>query len=223
MFSCLVGGEMVGLGVMALAALSVRRSSGPASQRLISRRQPQLGFGKLSGNLPGNNNCATRQAGEPLILKRQCRRRFGLVSWTARLTEWLRLTRLAATSTRSLGVYVGTSLSNLIPVKQDNNGSGGVTSKVTFNAPAGAKFYISVDGSNGVQGNIVLRIGRRPNPTLVGSNDVVAQATTLAGDSGTLFDYNVFATAEGFEQSLFGPSLFRTDSMVSGRPVRPAC
>jgi hypothetical protein len=58
-----------------------------------------------------------------------------------------------------LAVYTGTgfSFSGLTPVACDpNNGSNGVTSKVTFRATNNTLYYIAVDGENGARGTVKL-------------------------------------------------------------------
>ncbi len=200
---------MVGLGVMALAALSVGGVlAQPTNDNFTSATQ--LGFG-ASGNLPGNNLGATRQAGEPLIVNNAGGASVWY-SWTAPFDGIATFNTTGSSFDTLLGVYVGTSVDSLTTVAQDNNSGGNLTSKVTFNAPAGTRFYISVDGSNGVQGNIALN-WTMSFPSQAGSNDTLAQATVLSGNSGTLFDYNFFATAEPFETDPFSPVVFGRNSM----------
>ena len=105
--------------------------------------------------MPGNNLGATRQAGEPLIVTNAGGASVWY-SWTAPFDGIATFNTTGSSFDTLLGVYVGTSVNSLTTVAQDNNSGGNLTSKVTFNAPAGTKFYISVDGSNGVQGNIAL-------------------------------------------------------------------
>lgn len=55
-----------------------------------------------------------------------------------------------------LAVYVGNSLTNLIPVTPDDDRAGFHTSAVLFNASAGTVYQIAVDGLAGARGDIVL-------------------------------------------------------------------
>lgn len=164
------------------------------------------------GTLADNNTGATRETGEPLIATNT-----GGASvwytWTAPADGLASFDTIGSDFDTLLGVYVGTSVSNLTLVADDDNSGGGGASKVTFAAPAGTQFYIAVDGTNGVQGNITLN-WTMALPAAANTNDNIASATVLSGNSGTIFDYNLFATAEPFELVGFGlTTIFGTNSM----------
>ena len=149
------------------------------------------------GTFPDNNTGATRETGEPLIATN-----LGGASvwytWTSPSNAIASFDTVGSAFDTVLGVYLGNNVSNLTAIAQDDNSGSGGTSKVTFPAPAGTKFYIAVDGSNGVQGNIVLNWSTS-DATVANTNDNIASAAVLSGSSGTILDYNFFATPELFE------------------------
>lgn len=55
-----------------------------------------------------------------------------------------------------LAVYTGGSIPQLVSIVENDNGSGGVTSKVTFAVVAGGYYTIAVDGKNAASGVAVL-------------------------------------------------------------------
>jgi len=189
----------VGLGVLALAALGAGSVlAQPAND--IFTNAPLLNFislGQLSGTTTGSNVGATREAGEPLIVTNAG----GASVWYKYIIPTdgvMTFDTIGSDFDTLLGVYVGDSVNNLTLVAEDNNSGGGVASQVQFNAPAFTTVYIAVDGSNGVQGNIVLNWNEAGSAG-AGTNDLLAQAANLNGNSGTIFDFNLFATPELFE------------------------
>src|SRR5262249_20782174 len=110
-----------------------------------------------SGSVSNIDNIgATRELGEPLIATN-----VGGASvwftWTSPVDAIVSFDTVGSSFDTLLGVYLGNNVSNLMLVAEDDNsGGGGGTSKVSFNAVAGAKFYIAVDGASGASGNIVL-------------------------------------------------------------------
>ena len=192
--------RIVGLGVLALTALGAGSVLAQPGNDIFTNA-PLLDFIGVVGNTTGNNVGATREAGEPLIVTNAG----GSSVWYKYISVAdgvLSFDTIGSDFNTLLGVYVGDSVTNLTLVAEDDDSGGGGTSKVQFNAPAFTTFYIAVDGSNGVQGNIVLNWNANATTT-AGTNDMVAQATTLTGNSGTLFDFNLFATAEPFEAGPF--------------------
>ena len=64
---------------------------------------------------------------------------------------------LGSTFNTTLAVYTGPSLTNLTVVAGNNNDAGGLlTSRVDFNAVAGVKYQVALDGFGGVSGNYQL-------------------------------------------------------------------
>jgi uncharacterized delta-60 repeat protein len=193
--------RVVGLGVLALAALGAGSVlAQPANDNFTSA--PLLDFVGIFGSTTGNNVGATREPGEPLIVGNPG----GSSVWYKYIPVFDGIVTVDTAGSdfdTILGVYVGTSVDNLHLIAENNNAGGGGTSRVTFSAPAFSTVYIAVDGTNGAQGNIVLNWTEGVQ-SAAGPNDFVAQATTLTGNSGTIFDLNTFATAEPFESIFFG-------------------
>ena len=101
-----------------------------------------------------------------------------------------------------VGVYTGTTVTNLTLVAQDSDtaGYGYGRSTATFNATAGVSYQIAVDGYHGNQGSIILTIVRgqlEPVP-----NDNFARRITISGASATVYGYNFNATRETNEPNL---------------------
>jgi len=61
-----------------------------------------------------------------------------------------------------LGVYTGTTLSNLVLLASNDDAEGTVQSDVTFQAVAGTDYQIGVDGFDGASGAIVLTLVAAP-------------------------------------------------------------
>jgi uncharacterized delta-60 repeat protein len=168
----------------------------PANDNFTSA--PLLDFIGTAGSTTGSNVGATREPGEPLILTNAG----GASVWYKYIVAAdgvVSIDTIGSDFDTTLGVYVGTSVDKLSLIAEDNNSGGGGTSRVQFNAPAFSTVYIAVDGSNGATGNIVLNWGETQQ-TADGANDMLAQATPLTGNSGTIFDLNLLATTEIADQ-----------------------
>ncbi|HWC59702.1 MAG TPA: hypothetical protein VHC44_08415, partial [Verrucomicrobiae bacterium] len=201
------------IGVLALTALSVGAViAQPANDNFTAATS--LDVFPLPGTLAGDNTGASREVGEPLIVTNAGGASVWY-SWTSPGDCVATFDTIGSGIDTLLGVYVGSSVDHLTLVAQDDNSGGGGASQVSFPAPSGTVFYIAVDGSNGVQGNFTLN-WQTNAPTAGGANDTRAQATVLSGTSGSIFDFNLFATAEAFETAgggFGGVSLFGTNSM----------
>jgi len=197
---------LVGVGVLAFVALSAAHALAQPANDNFANATSLDPIGTPGTNLD-NNTGATKEAGEPLIATNAGGASIWY-TWTAPSNGLASFDTIGSDFDTLLGVYVGTSVSNLTLITDDNDSGGGGASKVTFPAPAGTKFYIAVDGFDGAQGNIVLHWSTAA-PIAANTNDNIASATVLSGNSGTIFDFNLFATAEAFEF----PGLFGTNSM----------
>jgi uncharacterized delta-60 repeat protein len=197
---------MVGLGVLAIAVLSAGNVLAQSTNDNFTGAV-QLNLFGTPGSYNDNNTGASRETGEPLIVTNAGGASLWY-TWIALEDTVVTFDTIGSDFDTLLGVYVGTSVDHLNLVAEDNDSGGAGTSLVTFNAPRGTKFYIAVDGLDGAQGNIALNWDVA-DPTVVGDNDAVATPITLTGDSGTIFDFNLLATAEPFEF----PFLFGTNSM----------
>ena len=197
------------VGVLALAALSVGGVIAQPANDNFTAATSLDGF-PLPGTLTGDNTGASREAGEPMIVTNPGGASVWY-SWTAPGDCVATFDTVGSSLDTLLGVYVGSSVDQLSLVAQDDNSGGGSASKVSFPAPSGTVFYIAIDGAGGAQGGFTLN-WKTNAPTAAGTNDARAQAAVLSGPSGSIFDFNSFATAENFE-SAGGGLLFGTNSM----------
>jgi uncharacterized repeat protein (TIGR01451 family) len=77
-------------------------------------------------------------------------------TWTPLLGGVVTFSTAGSSFDTLLAVYTGNNLTNLTEVASDDDSDGFYTSKVTFNAVAGTKYSIAVDGAYGASGEIVL-------------------------------------------------------------------
>ena len=106
-----------------------------------------------------------------------------------------------------LGVYSGNALTALTAVSSNDDVGGLRQSRLTFNATAGSVYYIAVDGSVGVPGNVTGFSGNVVLswfPETGVSNDNFSSAQTLNGASGSLAATNAGATKETGEPNHAG-------------------
>jgi len=185
--------RIVGLGALALAVLGAGRAlAQPANDNFANA---------LALNVAGTNTYsestdgATREPGEPLIATNAG----GASVWytfTSPVDAVVTLTTAGSDFDTLLGVYVGTTLTNLnLVAENDNVSTNDTTSSVTFDAPAGTTFYVAVDGSSGATGTNVLN-WTLALPTAAPSNDNFTNAAPISGGSGVVFGYNIGATIE---------------------------
>jgi len=81
-------------------------------------------------------------------------------TWTAEKSGTILISTAGSTFDTLLGVYLGSSLTNLTEVVSDDDDDlGNLTSLVRFRAIAGETYQIAVDGFQGPSGTVVLRIG----------------------------------------------------------------
>lgn len=151
-------------------------------------------FDPVPGTMVGTNNDATRETGEPSTGERTVWWR-----WTAtetaryRIDDCLSVPEFASV----LGVYTGASVSSLVEVTRNSNGSGCADSnmeEVSFDAVAGTTYRFSVGSySNTPSSNIRLSLRR----TAV--NDNFATALPFGNVPGAVTGTNVEATREDGE------------------------
>lgn len=86
--------------------------------------------------------------------------------WTASASAEVEIDTFGSNFDTLLGVYTGASVAGLTSrASNDDAATGGVQSKVTFNAVQGTTYYIAVDGYGGAMGSIVLHINlKAPQP-----------------------------------------------------------
>ena len=116
-----------------------------------------------SGTLASNNRNATTQPGEP----RHAGKLGGKsvwYTWEAPFNGVATFETRGSTFDTLLAVYTGTVVSNLSVVAYDEDRGGFYTSKVRFNANAGAQYQIAVDGFAGTEGDFVLAWSEENTP-----------------------------------------------------------
>ncbi|MEX0726652.1 MAG: hypothetical protein WD065_10310, partial [Planctomycetaceae bacterium] len=149
-----------------------------------------------SATVNGSNLGGTKQASEP--------NHAGDVggasvwwSWTASSTGSVRIDTLGSEFDTLLAVYTGANVASLSEVAS-NDDVLNFGSQVTFNAVAGTTYQIAVDGFDGSQGNVTLRLQTVP------VNDNFANRTTIGGASGTVTGSNLFGGKEAGETNHAG-------------------
>ncbi len=97
-------------------------------------------------------------------------------------------------------------VNDTLQASSDEEAGGLVSSRVTFNAVAGTKYLISVDGYNGQTGNVTLSWGYSlaPATATTPANDNFASAKTINGDTGSISGTSVNATKEANEPNHAG-------------------
>ncbi len=149
-----------------------------------------------SGTSTGSNVGATSEVGEPT--------QSGTTnsiwwSWTAPASGTVTFDTIGSNFDTYLYVYTGNYVSSLsLVASNDDIGSGSNTSRVSFNATAGATYHISVDGFSSNTGNVTLNYsfgggstgGSNVAPTLTDTvvvlNSVHEDAGAPSGAVGTL-------------------------------------
>lgn len=156
------------------------------------------------GSVTNSNVGGTLEAGEPIIA--------GVTGgasiwyeWTAPTNGTFGFATFGSSVQTLLGVYTGTSVGSLTLVTNAANTAPGGASVVTFSAVGGTQYHIVVDGTNGVQGNIILSWAMVP-ASVAPANDNFANAQQL--DTSALWNSisgtNTGATAETGEPSHAG-------------------
>ena len=151
-------------------------------------------------NVTGDNTGATREPDEPFHADALGGKSIWW-SWTAPASGGVTLTTVGSIIDTVLGVYTGSSLANLVFVAgndEDPLSSVGLESRVTFNATSGTTYQFAVDGYDGDEGFIRLRLDV-DTAFPVPSNDNFANRITLTGNNITTSGSNVGATFEGDE------------------------
>jgi uncharacterized repeat protein (TIGR01451 family) len=114
--------------------------------------------------------------------------------WTAPSSGVVSIDTHGSTFDTLLAVYAGTALNNLVPVAaNDNDGSPGNTSGVSFVAQGGTTYQIAVDGVNGAAGILLL------NWNLVQQADLTLGMTGPANPitTGDTASYDLVVTNNG--------------------------
>ncbi len=190
-------------GTNSTGNISLQLSLGPVqSPPLNDNFANRISLGNAShlSNVTGSNVGATAEPGEPFHADT-----IGLKSvwwtWTAPFSGALTLNS-SGNSTRGgaldtvLGLYTGDSVSNLVLVAANDEDSFGYESLVTCNVSAGTTYQIAVDGFEGDEGSIRLRLDLSSTPLPIPPNDNFANRITLIGSNIYTNGSNVGATFE---------------------------
>ena len=110
-------------------------------------------------NVSGYTEGATKEAGEPVIVAGDAGGHSVWFTWTAPVSGTVTVTTRGSDFDTLLGIYTGSTVSNLTPVAvNDDDPEGGVTSAITLSVLRGTTYRIVIDGANGDAGNYVLNI-----------------------------------------------------------------
>jgi Metallo-peptidase family M12/FG-GAP-like repeat/Carboxypeptidase regulatory-like domain len=150
------------------------------------------------GNVTGRNTVASKEGGEPNHAGSP-----GGASvwyqWTAPSSGNFSFNTFGSDFNTLLAVYTGNSLTTLTAVSGNDDVGGVAQSHVTFNATGGTVYYIAVDGSVGVPGNITPFTGSVALSWALEtgvSNDNLLLAQQLNGASGSLTATNAGTSKE---------------------------
>lgn len=113
-------------------------------------------------------------------------------TWTAPFSGYVEISTAGSSFGTLLAVYTGTAVTALTAkASNDDDSNGGNTSRLVFNAVAGASYQIAVDGYNGASGNITLNLKALSTlgtafSTSLSSSAGYSTALPLAGQNGWL-------------------------------------
>ncbi len=119
-----------------------------------------------AGNGRGSNLGATKESGEPKHADKKGEVSVW-VSWVAPASGIVTLSTDGSGIDTLLGVYLGPSVGLLLKVASDDDAGGYHTSALSFNAQAGVRYEIAVDGFNKQTGNLALNWSLAPTDSRV--------------------------------------------------------
>ncbi|MEO2139579.1 MAG: S8 family serine peptidase [Thermoleophilia bacterium] len=184
-------------GVAPLTTASAVKTAAAANDPFSGARD----ISGASGSVIGSTVGATREDGEPghggpggtaSIWYR----------WTAPENGVLQVTTRGSSFDTLLGGYSGTSLADLrTHAHNDDNGSGGTWSSISFAVDAGTTYYLAVDGYGGWTGSSVINwsLEGPPAPPPAIPNDIFSAAEEITGASGSVIGSTVGAKREAGE------------------------
>lgn len=145
----------------------------------------------------GSNIDATAQTGEPNHGGEDTRA-FASTwwSWIAPSNAQVSVSTLGSDFDTTLSVYTGNAVDALTIVMRNDQWELYNTSRVDFNAQAGVRYVIAVDGYVGLSGSIALHLVVEGPPMSVPANDDFNDAITLVGAQIVTNISNVGASAE---------------------------
>ncbi|HEX8099454.1 MAG TPA: DUF11 domain-containing protein [Actinomycetota bacterium] len=156
-----------------------------------------------SGSVGGTNHGFTGETGEPDNAAVSSPIESAWYAWTAPTTGRVAFDTCATTdrlADTTLGAYTGSSVSGLTSLAENNDSCGSFDSmsQISFRVEAGATYYISVDGYDGITGLFTL--------SWEYNNDYFDSAQLISGLSGSVSSDNVNFGGEPGEPSNAGVS-----------------
>ncbi|NEP89273.1 MAG: S8 family serine peptidase [Okeania sp. SIO2C2] len=145
-----------------------------------------------SASTTGSNINATKESGEPNHAGNPGGSSVWW-NWTAPSSGSVTIGTNGSDFDTILGIYTGSSVSNLTEVDSDDDGGDGLQSQVTFDVVGGTNYKIAVDGFSGSEGNIVLDLDLATSEI---SNDDFANSATLSGTSDNATTSSINASKE---------------------------
>jgi hypothetical protein len=158
-----------------------------------------------NASVTGNTSDASKETGEPTHAGNAGGASVWF-NWTAPSSGAAVLTTTGSSFDTLLAVYTGNTVNALsLVASNDDDGTGGTTSRVQFNATAGQTYRIAVDGYNGAFGSFSLQLALITSPAGP-TNDFFQNGIVLTGTSATSSGSNVGATKASGEPSHAGNS-----------------
>ncbi|MBN2506889.1 MAG: immunoglobulin domain-containing protein [Verrucomicrobia bacterium] len=135
----------------AFLLVEVPAAAPPSTDAFADRRLLSGGIGYATGTVAQ----ATREVDEPYHAGK-----YGTNSvwyeWTAPAGGIATFKTIGSTFDTLLAIYTGSQLAELVPVADDEDRGGALTSELQFNAQAGVAYPVAIDGFAGEQGDFVL-------------------------------------------------------------------
>jgi subtilisin family serine protease len=183
-----------------------------------------------SGQVQGNNERATRELGEPFHAGNEGGKSVWWY-WTAPGDGLMTLDTVNSGFDTLLGVYTGTSVTNLVEIaSNDDAGLDVITSFVSFGVRSNETYYVAIDGYAGASGSIVLSYAFTPSEVYLltltsteggnvspGSGNYPAGSTVTLG--ATAASYFEFLRWEGDFTSELNPLELMVSSNITLRAV----
>jgi subtilisin family serine protease len=163
----------------------------PPANDLFANRSVVTGTSVIAD---GSNIGASKEVGEPYHAGNAGGKSVWW-SWIAPANGSVNLTTIGSGFNTLLAVYIGTSVSGLSLVANNDDQWPADFSAINFTATAGTSYAFAVDGFNGAAGPIRLNLKMSVPPP----NDQFANRMVLSGSSVTTLGNNVNATKEAGE------------------------
>lgn len=139
--------------------------------------EDRIAFGGVPVSTTGVNVDATKEPGEPNHVGYAGGKSVWW-SWTAPYSGKFVVDTIGSTFNTLLAVYSGSTVDALDLIAQDDQSGGNSTSLLRFDAQAGERYEIAVDGWAGYSGQISLRISECPPPVIQLPYSVTQRTTT---------------------------------------------